>query len=102
MAEPNSSIAEDIIIKEIEEGTCVCGQRMKKVSKHLNYVVWKCESCGRREPRWEGARPHSLSEASKQELILAGCSIFNNIEKVISGKNERQTDKNSAVLDDRW
>lgn len=65
------------------EGVCVCGQKMRKISEHLNYVVWKCESCGRREPRWKGARPHSLSEASKQEL--AECSIFNNIEKVING-----------------
>jgi len=43
--------------KELREGECVCGKRMKKVGEHLNYIVWKCEFCGIKETRMKGAQP---------------------------------------------
>ena len=36
---------------------CVCGNPMRRVSQHLNFEVWKCCRCGRKETWWKGANP---------------------------------------------
>jgi hypothetical protein len=40
---------------------CVCGKYMHLAYEHLNYVVWRCRSCGRREVRWRGCDPEALT-----------------------------------------
>ena len=40
---------------------------MRKVSTHLNYVVWKCSFCGRKEVLWSGTDPWSAKKRAALE-----------------------------------
>ena len=40
---------------------------MRKVSTHLNYVVWKCSFCGRKEVLWSGTDPWNAKKRTLQE-----------------------------------
>jgi len=78
---------------------------MRKVSVHLNYVVWKCSYCGRKEVLWGGANPWSgkrktavweleeekAEEEVKETVALVdseelGCYLAEVIEEVLEGK----------------
>lgn len=82
----NEEEPSDIIGGEREEGMCVCGKHMRKVSVHLNYVTWKCEFCGRKDTRWEGARPFEPLEDKIGEYSSYLVDIINKVEEK---ENER-------------
>ena len=73
---------------------------MRKVNEHLNFVVWKCGQCNRREVLWKGADPWSgkrkaSQEAEEKELEDTiesldseelGCYLAEVMEAVLEGK----------------
>ena len=48
---------------------CVCGKFMHKVNTHLNYVVWKCSFCGRKEVLWKGTDPWNAKKRLPPEPV---------------------------------
>jgi len=76
----------DIIGGKTEEGMCVCGERMRKVSVHLNYIVWKCEHCGRKDNRMKGARPFEVVVETDGKLKVTKVSLFDDILTVLEKK----------------
>ena len=74
------------------EGECVCGKQMRKVSEHLEYVVWKCESCGRKETRRKGARPFAF-ERSEAKAEVSSSYLVDVIAEVLEEEKKGEEKK---------
>jgi len=74
------------------DGKCVCGEQMRKVSKHLDYVVWKCDFCGRKETRRKGARPFAF-EMNKAEAEVSSSYLIDVIAEVLEEEKKGEEKK---------
>ena len=58
---------------------------MRKVSTHLNYVVWKCSFCGRKEVLWSGTDPWNAKKRTLQETVddMAEREVRFNLNEIV-------------------